>query len=54
MRMDARRKINPFSVPNWTKEVRLDEYRNIFIGYIVFVDFLNPKHRFSFIKIYDV
>jgi hypothetical protein len=54
MGRDARRKINPFSTPNWTKEVRLDESRNIFIGYIVYVDFLNPKHMFIFINFYDV
>jgi hypothetical protein len=64
MGRDARRKLSPFSAPNRTKEVRLDESRNIFIGYILYLDvlyldvlyldFLNPKHMFIFINFYDI
>jgi len=54
MGRDARRKLSPFSAPNRMKEVRLDESRNIFVGYILYLDFLNPKHRFIFINFYDI
>ena len=54
MGRDARRKLNPFSAPNRTKEVRLDESRNIFIRYILYLEFFNPEHGFNFINFYDI
>jgi hypothetical protein len=46
--------LNPFSAQNRTKEVRLDESTNIFIRYILYLDFLNPKNRFNVINFYDI
>jgi hypothetical protein len=40
--------LHQFSAPNRKKEVLFDDKKNIFTGYILYFDFLEPKHRFWF------